>query len=161
MNSVVYLIPTYLSGNNDKNFLAPMVWDVIKNTSCFLVENIKTSRRFIGSLNLDVDISGLTFDILDKRTSYDMVSQMMSPLKRGEHIGVMSEAGLPGLADPGHQAVAYAHRHGYRVVPLPGASAIQTAVIASGFSAQQFTFHGYLPIKKPQRVKSIKNIARN
>ncbi|MEO9476918.1 MAG: SAM-dependent methyltransferase [Cyclobacteriaceae bacterium] len=155
--TTLYLIPTYLSENNDAGFLAPMVCDVIKNTTYFLVENVRTARRFISSLKLEIDISGLHFEILDKKTSYQSISQMLKNCSEA-NIGLISEAGLPGLADPGHLAISYAHKNSIRVVPLPGASSIQTALIASGFNGQQFTFHGYLPIQKNDRVKAIQNL---
>ncbi|MEP0366599.1 MAG: SAM-dependent methyltransferase [Cyclobacteriaceae bacterium] len=155
--TTLYLIPTYLSEKNDAGFLAPMVCDVIKNTTYFLVENVRTARRFISSLKLDIDISGLHFEILDKKTSYQSISQILKTCSEG-NIGLISEAGLPGLADPGHLAISYAHKNNIKVVPLPGASSIQTALIASGFNGQQFTFHGYLPIQKNDRVKAIQNL---
>lgn len=161
MSGTLFLIPTYLSSANDRSFMAPMVLDVIKNTSYFVVENIRTSRRFISSLKLDIDISALRFETLDKNTSYEQADKLLKPLKSGQNIGIMSEAGLPGLADPGHIAVAYAHRHQLKVAPLPGPSAIQTAVIGSGFTGQKFTFHGYLPIQKPDRIKAINNLSRD
>ncbi|MEQ8554209.1 MAG: SAM-dependent methyltransferase [Cyclobacteriaceae bacterium] len=154
----MFLIPTYLSDNNDASFLAPMVLDIIKNTTHYLVENVRTSRRFISSLKLGLDISELHFEILDKKTSAEELESKISVINKGMDIGVISEAGLPGLADPGSLAVAYAHRHGIRVIPLPGATSIQTAIIASGFSGQQFTFHGYLPIQKQERIRAIKNV---
>lgn len=154
----VFLVPTYLSESNDSTFLAPMVLDVLKNTTYFLVENVRTARRFISGLRLGIDISTIQFEILDKKSSAGEVSRLMEPVKKGKDIGVISEAGLPGLADPGHLAIAHAHSNNIRVIPLPGASSIQTAVTASGFNGQQFTFHGYLPIQKPERMKAIKNL---
>lgn len=154
----VFLIPTYLSAQNDASFLAPMVLDVIKNTTHFLVENVRTARRFISSLKLGIDISSLQFEVLDKKSSADELQAKMKLLANGNDIGIISEAGLPGLADPGSLAVAFAHRNGIQVIPLPGATSIQTAVISSGFSGQQFTFHGYLPIQKPERAKALKNL---
>lgn len=154
----VFLIPTYLSEGNDSQFLAPMVLDVIKHTSFFLVENVRTARRFISSLKLEIDISTLHFDILDKKSSPSEISDLMQPVTNGHNVGIISEAGLPGLADPGHLAVAYAHHHDIRVIPLPGASSIQAAVTSSGFSGQRFTFHGYLPIQKADRQKTIKTL---
>lgn len=158
---IVYLIPTYLSESNDASFIAPMIQDIIKNTSFFAVENVRTARRFISSLKLGIEIESLRFTVLDKKSSASELDEILSPLKNGQNIGVMSEAGLPGLADPGNLAVAYAHRNGFRVCPLPGASAIQTAVIGSGFNGQQFVFHGYLPIQKADRIKAIKNLSQH
>lgn len=154
----IFLIPTYLSEANDSAFLAPMVLDVIKNTTCYLVENVRTARRFISSLKLGIDISTLQFEIMDKKSSPTEVSRLMEPVRAGKDIGVISEAGLPGLADPGHLIVAYAHSNNIRVVPLPGASSIQTALTSSGFNGQQFTFHGYLPIQKAERIAAIKEL---
>lgn len=154
----IFLIPTYLSEANDGNFIAPMVGEVIKKTKHFLVEDIRTARRYISSLKLGIEIPELHFEILDKKTSYQQLSDLCKPLNQGHDIGIISEAGLPGLADPGHVAVAYAHKNGIRVIPLPGASSIQTAVIGSGFNGQQFTFNGYLPIKKQARISAIKDL---
>lgn len=152
----LYLIPSYLSEQNDASFIPTAVHEVIKETSFFLVENVRTARRFISSLRLGIDISTLEFEILDKKTTYQQLSDILKKIIG--NIGVISEAGLPGLADPGQVAVAYAHRNNIQVVPLPGATSIQTAVISSGFSGQKFTFHGYLPIQKNDRVKAIKNM---
>jgi 16S rRNA (cytidine1402-2'-O)-methyltransferase len=154
----IFLIPTYLSESNQASFIAPMVLDVIKNTKYYLVEELRTARRYISSLKLGIDISELSFEILDKKTNYQQLSQLMSPANSGNDIGIISEAGLPGLADPGHLAIGFAHKNGLKVIPLPGASSIQTAVIASGFNGQHFTFNGYLPIKKNERIAAIKNL---
>lgn len=157
----VFLIPTYLSSSNDATFIAPMVKDVIKNTTYFLVENIRTARRYISSLNLGLDISALHFEIVDKNTTAQQVSALMKPVFDGLDVGVISEAGLPGLADPGSLLVGFAHQKDVRVVPLPGATSIQTAVISSGFSGQQYVFHGYLPIQKKDRTRSIRELEKN
>ncbi len=154
----LFLIPTYLSDANDTGFLAPMVLDVVGHTSHYLVENVRTARRFISSLKLGLDISTLQFEVLDKKSSPGEVAHKMNWIKQGHDVGVISEAGLPGLADPGALAVAHAHQNGIRVIPLPGSSSIQTAIISSGFSGQQFTFHGYLPIAKNERSKAIKKL---
>ncbi len=154
----IFLIPSYLSEANDAHFIAPMVLDVIKNTNYYLVEDVRTARRYISSLKLGIDISALHFEILDKKTNYQQMGELMKPLNEGHDVGIISEAGLPGLADPGHLAVAFAHKNDISVVPLPGASSIQTAVVSSGFNGQQFTFNGYLPIKKAERIKAMKDL---
>jgi len=158
MSGVLYLIPSYLSESNDASFIAPMVKDVLQNTSHFLVENVRTARRFISSLKLGVDISELQFEVMDKSTDARSVEQLMKPLTNGRDLGVISEAGLPGLADPGNVAVSWAHQNNVRIIPLPGASSIQMALIGSGFNGQQFTFHGYLPIDKKERTQKIKQL---
>jgi len=158
MRGVLYLIPSYLSESNDASFIAPMVKDVLQNTSHFLVENVRTARRFISSLKLGLDISELQFEVMDKSTDAQSVEQLMKLLTDGHDLGVISEAGLPGLADPGNVAVSWAHRNNVRVIPLPGASSIQMALIGSGFNGQQFAFHGYLPIDKRERTQKIKQL---
>lgn len=154
----IYLIPTYLDESNTPDFIAPMVKEVVKNTTQFLVENVRTARRFISSLKLEVDISTLRFEIMDKNAQVATVGAALTEMLQNGDVGVMSEAGLPGLADPGNLAVSWAHRHQAAVVPLPGASSIQMALIASGFNGQQFTFHGYLPIDKSERQKAIRKM---
>ena len=138
-----------------------MVCDVIVNTKYYLVENVRTARRFISSLKLGIDISTLEFEVLDKKSTSAEITQKMDWLQKGHDVGVISEAGLPGLADPGSLAVSFAHLKGVNVIPLPGATSIQTAVISSGFSGQQYTFHGYLPIQKNDRIKAIKKLEQD
>ncbi len=158
MSGKLFLIPTYLDESNDMDFIAPVVKEVLKNTTHFIVENVRSARRYISDLKLDIDISVLQFDILDKRSSQEEMDRIMAPISRGENIGLISEAGLPCLADPGNLAVAWMQRKGEKVVPLTGASSIQMALIASGFNGQRFTFHGYLPIDKVEREKKLREL---
>ncbi|MFT4833285.1 MAG: 16S rRNA (cytidine1402-2'-O)-methyltransferase [Marinoscillum sp.] len=158
MKGSVFLIPTYLSENNDSNFLAPMVLDIVRSIDYFLVENVRTARRFVSSLNLGLDISTLNFEEVNKNSDARAIHELMQQVLQGKDVAVMSEAGLPGLADPGGLIVKFAHQHELKVVPLPGASSIQTALICSGFNGQQFSFHGYLPIQKPERVAYMKKM---
>ena len=156
----LFLIPTYLSDTNDPSFIAPMVIEIIKKCRYYLVENVRTTRRFISSLKADIVIDDLSFHVLDKRSSWDDLYPILEPIRSGYDMAVMSEAGVPCLADPGNLAVTLAHQTHIRVVPLPGASSIQMALIASGFNGQQFTFHGYLPIEQAERRKKIKELER-
>ena len=142
----LFLIPTYLSNSNDKSFVSPMIIDVLQNVEHFLVENVRTSRRFIGSLKSGIVIDDLQFEILDKKSSWEHMYERFEPIRQGKDIVVMSEAGLPCLADPGNLAVCCAHQNNIQVVPMPGTSSIQMALIASGFNGQRFTFNGYIPI---------------
>lgn len=158
MRGSLFLIPTYLHEDNTSDFIAPAVHDVLKNVNHYLVENVRTARRFISSQNLGIDISTLNFEQLDKRSTPSELSALCQPLLDGIDMGVMSEAGLPALADPGNLAVAWAHKNDIKVVPLPGTSSIQLALIASGFNGQQFSFHGYLPIDKTDRSKKIRSL---
>lgn len=155
MKGYIYLIPSYLSESNDPSFITEMVKDIVVNLDYFLVEDLRTARRYVSSLKLGLDISSLTFEVLDKKTSEVSLKKAFDFIKAGKNVGIISEAGLPALADPGGLAVAKAHRENIKVIPLPGASAIQTAITTSGFNGQKFTFHGYLPIDGAARRKSI------
>lgn len=157
----LYLIPTPLADNSLEKMVTPQMNVVIKNLNFFLAENIRTARRFISSLKLGRTIEDIHFDLLDKKTSLAAIGQLCAPLLRGEDMGVMSEAGCPGIADPGNLAVTYAHQHNIEVVPLAGPSSIFMALMASGLNGQSFTFHGYLPIDKQERAKKIKEIEKN
>ena len=156
----LFLVPTYLSKSNDLSFVSPMVGEVLKNVDHFLVENVRTARRFISSLKLGITIDELQFEVLDKRTSWDSLYPLLEPTRNGKDMALMSEAGLPCMADPGNVAVGFAHQTGVQVVPLPGSSSIQLALIGSGFNGQQFTFHGYLPIDKDPRTKKIRELEK-
>jgi 16S rRNA (cytidine1402-2'-O)-methyltransferase len=158
MKHRLFLIPTYLDESNDTGFISPMIHDILRNTDYYLVENVRTARRFIGSLKLGIDISQLRFEELNKKSSAGDITRIMTELISLGDVGVMSEAGLPGLADPGNLAVSWAHKNSIQVVPLPGTSSIQMALVASGFNGQQFTFHGYLPIDKDEQAKKIKQL---
>ena len=156
----LYLIPTPLAENSLDKIITPELVKTITNLNYFLVENIRTARRFISSLNIDVNIENLHFQLLDKNTSQIDADQICVPLLEGVDVGVMAEAGCPGIADPGNLAVSYAHRHDIQVIPLVGPSSIFMALMASGFNGQSFTFHGYLPIDKMKRINSIKSIEK-
>ncbi|WP_424962611.1 SAM-dependent methyltransferase [Ekhidna sp.] len=156
----LFLIPTYLSTDNDASFVSPMVIDVLKHTKHYFVENVRTARRFISSLKAGITIDELQFQILDKKSNWDQMYPLFEPARNGEDMAVISEAGVPCLADPGNLTVSFAHQTGIQVVPMPGTSSIQMALIASGFNGQQFTFHGYLPIDKNPRQKKIKELER-
>lgn len=160
MSSKLFLIPTYLSDSNDATFISPMVAEVIKHTGHYFVENIRTARRFISSLKTGVVIEDLEFFVLDKKSNWDQIYELFEPIRQGQDMAVMSEAGVPCLADPGNLAVSFAHQTSIQVVPLPGTSSIQMALIASGFNGQRFTFHGYLPIDRKARQQKIKEIEK-
>lgn len=154
----IYLIPNYLSDSQSKQYIPDIVCNTIKQLKYFLVENVRTSRRFISSLQLDIDISQLIFEVMDKRFDSNRLPEIFEPVFDGVDLGIQSEAGLPGIADPGGQAVAYAHQHGISVVTLPGSSSIITGLISSGFNGQQFAFHGYLPIDKQSKIAVLKRL---
>ena len=130
---------------------------LIARVKHFIVEDIRTARRFLKACDRSIDIDSLTFQVLNVKTPPEDVPAMLAPLARGESIGVISEAGCPAVADPGALAVAEAHRRGYQVVPLVGPSSIILALMASGFNGQNFSFNGYLPIDRGARASTLKN----
>ena len=154
----LFMIPTVLAENTAHWVISPQVKEVIANTKIFLVENPRSARRYISSLKLGITIEELQFEVLDKDTPPEQVSRLMMPLLNGADIGVISEAGCPGIADPGALAVAYAHQKGIQVVPLSGPSSMFLALMGSGFSGQSFAFHGYLPIDKKERAAALKKL---
>lgn len=154
----LFLIPNVLAENTAQSIISPQIKEVIKHTKVYLVENLRTARRYISSLKLGVNIEELHFEILDKKTSSEQINRLMQPLHNGADIGVISEAGCPGIADPGAIAVSYAHSRGIQVVPLSGPSSMFMALMASGFSGQSFAFHGYLPIDKKEKSAVLRKL---
>ena len=154
----LYLIPTVLAENTAEKVISPEIRDIVKNTKYYLVENVRTARRFISSLRLGLTIEELQFEILDKKTKPTELERIMQPIFSGVDIGIMSEAGCPGIADPGSAAVSYAHEKKVQVVPLTGPSSMFLALMGSGFNGQSFSFHGYLPIDKKDRINAIKQL---
>src|SRR5690606_21750876 len=150
-----------LAENTAQQVISPQVKEVVKNTSYYLVENLRTARRYIGSLKLNIPIESLNMEILDKKTSEHQIKALLGPAFQGHDMGVISEAGCPGIADPGALAVASAHQNGLRVVPLSGPSSMFLALMASGFNGQSFAFLGYIPIDKKARVEAIKELEKD
>jgi 16S rRNA (cytidine1402-2'-O)-methyltransferase len=155
----LYLIPTILAEGTQNGVLSPQIKDAVKHLDVFFVENIRTARRFISSLKLGKVIDELTLIELNKDTPEAETVASLRNLSKSA--GILSEAGCPGVADPGAVAVRIAHELGIRVVPLVGPSSILLALMASGMSGQSFAFHGYLPIDKMQRKKVLQNLERN
>ncbi len=156
----VYLIPTVIAEDSIEDTIPNAIKASILHLDYFLVENVRTARRFISSLNTGRQIDELSFEILDKRTSSEQMTTLFQPVFSGKDIGILSEAGCPGIADPGAMAVSYAHQHSVPVKPLVGPSSFLLALMGSGFSGQSFTFHGYLPIDKAQRIQAIKKLEK-
>lgn len=157
----LYLIPTPLSENSLDKMITSELQGVIRNLDHYLVENVRTARRFISSLKLNRVIEDLRFEVLDKKTQAKDVTYLCKPLLRGKNMGIMSEAGCPGIADPGNLAVSFAHQNGIDVIPLVGPSSIFIALMASGLNGQSFAFHGYLPIDKERRPQAIKSLEKD
>ena len=156
----LYLIPTYLSENSGLEVLPPQVSRVIRSTRIYLAENIRTARRFISSLKLDLTIEELHFYELTKKTTREGLINLLAPLNQGVDMGVLSEAGCPAIADPGSLAVELAHKMQAKVVPLTGPSSIMLGLMGSGLNGQRFAFHGYLPINKAERIKAIQTLEK-
>ncbi len=154
----LYLIPNILAPDTADRVISPQVKEIISHTTHYLAENLRTARRYISSLSLGINISELQFEVLDKRTQAKEMEMLAAPLFSGQDLGIISEAGCPGIADPGALAVAYAHKKGIQVVPLSGPSSLFLALMASGFSGQQFSFHGYLPIDRKERVNALRQL---
>jgi 16S rRNA (cytidine1402-2'-O)-methyltransferase len=134
---------------------------IIKEINYYIVENIRTARRHLKQLNPDLILDNLTFVELNEHTRDHELMDIFQPVLNGENAGLISEAGLPCIADPGDNVVFMAHQLGIRVVPLVGPSSIMLALMASGFNGQNFAFHGYLPIEKRQREQKLKDLERN
>ncbi|SDL75129.1 16S rRNA (cytidine1402-2'-O)-methyltransferase [Catalinimonas alkaloidigena] len=156
----LFLIPTVLSPDTEAQVLPPQVPETIRSLQHFLVENVRTARRFISGLRLGISIESLQFYELSKHTEVRQIEQYLDLAEQGHDLGILSEAGCPGVADPGARAVAGAHRRGIPVVPLVGPSSILLALMASGFSGQSFAFHGYLPIASEARIKALQGLEK-
>lgn len=156
----VYLIPTVLAPGTTEQVLSPQIKETIRQLDHFFVENVRTARRFISELQVGKTIEHLHFYELNKDTPRTETEKQFSILKEGKDAGIISEAGCPGIADPGASAIKIAHEQGIRVVPLVGPSSILLALMASGFSGQSFVFYGYLPIDKNERAKAIRTMEK-
>lgn len=156
----LYLIPVPLGTESDAAWTAipQYVVDTIHQLDTFIVERARTARRFISPTRPPIPIQEMTFLELDKRKPHLHIQNYLSPILKGKNIGLMSEAGCPGVADPGALVVEKAHEMGIEVMPLVGPSSLLLALMASGMSGQRFCFHGYLPIKSVQRTKAIRRI---
>ena len=156
MKTALYLIPVTLGDTLPDRVLPAYNHDVIIGLRHFIVENVRSARRFLKAVEPSIDIDTLTFYELNRHTSPEAVSGYLRPLEQGESMGVISEAGCPAIADPGADVVALAQRKGLTVVPLVGPCSMVLAVMASGFNGQSFAFHGYLPIEAGERAKRIR-----
>ncbi len=158
MDLALYLLPVALGEASLEKVLPAYNIDIIKKIKYFIVEDIRSARRFLKKADRDIDIDSLTFYTLNKHTSPEDISGYLKPLMDGNSMGVISEAGCPAVADPGAVVVAIAQKKNLRVIPLVGPSSIILSVMASGFNGQSFAFHGYLPIESGERVKKLKQL---
>jgi len=154
----LYLIPVPLADEAAAKSFTPYLVDSINNIKEYIVENEKTARRFLKEAGLLTPQSELLIHDYSKHNRELGKAEFFKGLQTGKDVGLMSEAGCPGIADPGAEIVEKAHRMGIKVVPLVGPNSILLALMASGFNGQSFTFHGYLPIDKLLRAKKIKEL---
>lgn len=155
---ILYLIPNTLGQSNIDNVLPSYNISVAKNLRHFIVENVRSARRFLKMLDRDIVIDDLSFYELNRHTPPDRIAELLLPIYEGHSMGIISEAGCPAIADPGADVVAIAQRKNLRVVPLVGASSIILSLMASGFNGQSFAFVGYLPIDKKARIQRLKQL---
>jgi 16S rRNA (cytidine1402-2'-O)-methyltransferase len=154
----LFLIPVPLADEAAAKSFTPYLVDTINSIKEYIVENEKTARRFLKEAGLKTPQSELLIHDYGKHNRDAGLKEFFKGLMAGNDVGLMSEAGCPGVADPGGEIVAEAHRKGIKVVPLVGPSSILLALMASGFSGQSFTFHGYIPIDKAERAKKLKEM---
>lgn len=153
--AALYLVPNVLAEGDWQSVLPAQVHPILTETKYFIVENIRTARRFMKQVNRDINIDECTFYEINKRTKPQDLPLFLKPLVDGKDVAVISEAGCPGVADPGADVVRIAHQRGMKVIPIVGPSSILLALMASGLNGQNFAFKGYLPVKPNERVKEI------
>lgn len=158
MDAALYLLPVTLGDTPVDKVLPAYNREVLRGIKHFIVEDVRSARRFLKKVDAEINIDELTFYPLNKHTSAEEVSGYLKPLEEGAPMGVISEAGCPAVADPGADVVAIAQRKNLRVVPLVGPSSILLSVMGSGFNGQSFAFHGYLPIEPGERTKRLKEL---
>ncbi len=154
MTGKLYLLPTYLDIEHLEVIPSKTAQTAVK-LEFIIAENLRTTRRYLKKLDASVDIDAITFFEWNNKSDNDSVDQLLQPALKGKDIGIFSEAGCPGIADPGQVIVRRAHHLGIQVVPLTGPSAIFLALMAAGMNGQQFRFHGYLPIDESKKRKYI------
>jgi len=160
MKGTLYLIPVTLGGSNIRMVIPDGVITITNGLRVFIVEDLRSARRYLRLLDKDFPIDQSEFFVIDKHGPDSDISHFLDPLRNGKDIGLMSEAGQPAIADPGNRIIEAAHREGIRVVPLSGPSSILMALIASGLNGQHFTFNGYLPVKPDERASKLRELER-
>lgn len=156
----LYLLPVPIGTTTPAEVMPPRNIEVARTVRHFIVENLRSARRFLKACDRSIDIDSLTMSVLDEHTPESDVASMLEPMRRGEDMAVVSEAGCPAVADPGALAVAEAQRCGYRVVPLIGPSSILLSLMASGFNGQTWAFAGYLPVERDRRAARLREMTR-
>ena len=156
----LYLIPTTLGESETARVIPSDVAAIVKEIKYFIVENIRTTRRYLRKLDPQLNIDELMFFELNQHTESHLMEEFLKPVIEGFDVGIISEAGCPGVADPGAEVVKLAHLKHIRVIPLVGPSSILLSLMASGMNGQNFAFIGYIPVKPIERVKAIRDIEK-
>lgn len=156
----LYLIPNVISDNTHHAVISKRVTELLPSIRHFLAEDVRTARRYLSSLKIYDSIESLNFRVLNKDTRREEVATLLDPAFQGLDVGIISEAGCPGIADPGALAVICAHENNIQVVPLVGPSSLLLALMASGLNGQRFAFHGYLPIDSQECAKTIRSLEK-
>ena len=159
--AILYLIPTTLGDTSVEKVLPADQMKLVSNLHYFVVENTRTARRHLKKMVPEIVIDDLDFKELNEHSQPLELEALLEPIRLGFDVGILSEAGCPGIADPGADLVKLAHQKGIKVVPLVGPSSILLSLMASGMNGQNFAFIGYLPVKPPERAKAIRDIERN
>lgn len=160
MQPALYLIPVPIAEGDPRKELSPRVLEIVASLRDFVVEDVRTARRFLAAAAGQLPADEASFAVLDKRSLAIDAPALLEPLRRGRSLGLMSEAGSPCVADPGALLVEAAAREGFRVVPLPGPSAVLMALMASGLGGQSFAFKGYLPADSQARARALRELER-
>lgn len=160
MKGKLYLIPSPLGEYDPAQVIPAPTLDLLQHIGCYVVEEVRTARRYLSRAGLKGHIQELEFHELNEHTSAEEVERLVALFEDGRDVGLISEAGLPAVADPGSALVALCHRHGIEVVPQVGPSSLMMALMASGLNGQSFTFCGYLPAKTEDRRNAIRSIEK-
>jgi 16S rRNA (cytidine1402-2'-O)-methyltransferase len=156
----IYLIPVTLGGEDFLKVIPEKVISLTRSLRYFIVEDLRSARRFLRLIDRGFPVDESAFFELNNHTPDSEISGFLEPAVRGFDTGIMSEAGLPGIADPGAKIVALAHKMSLKVIPLSGPSSIILALISSGFNGQNFSFNGYLPVKPAERISRIRELEK-
>jgi 16S rRNA (cytidine1402-2'-O)-methyltransferase len=154
----IFLLPTFLGENSNKNILSNWELDIVQQLNIYFTENEKSARRFLRKAGFIGDLNTIELHRVDKETSLEEQIELLQILKKGNDVGIISEAGCPAVADPGASLIRLAHDFDIPVIPIPGPSSILLLLMASGLNGQNFTFNGYLPVEKILRIKAIKEL---
>jgi 16S rRNA (cytidine1402-2'-O)-methyltransferase len=156
----IFLIPVTLGDEDYRKVIPEKVLAVTRSLRLFAVEDLRSSRRYLRLIDKDFPIDETIFFELNEHTNESEIGQYLEPVMKGSDMGIMSEAGLPGIADPGAKLISIAHRKKIRVIPLAGPSSILLAIISSGLNGQNFTFNGYLPVKPADRASRLRELEK-